>query len=428
MRIEQAIYGGQDAGGYRFLARSPGFADAWLPEAQRLCTGFGDRPAGVSCPAAIFSLPLGGKHVAVVQVADQGSDDAGRPGALGFRLLVLPQALYADLGGDPFLIADRFPPPWHVRGELPALEWTDGPPAPRTVEQVSRVLDVEPERTALLLGGAQVLVDGGRLVFERPQPDSRLLRDLWMLLPTATRAALWPASFAFGNAHGFHAVVVPRAFGPEFAGYVPEAQAGDYPEGRYELAVQTAVEHGNQVELDALFARRSRAQVLRLGIMLLLAFLIIPPLVLNFPLGDHPPEGPPVKDRAKAKAPEPPLKLPSPAEMPKLEKKERKQFAQRLHRVASRLGVDLPGGDSDEALSEAVAELDRQIDRKRGKARPARDPGNLSELGPPKRRLLAILWKHGVKDYDKPGLNLDELFERLEEQLVREGVITEDGQ
>ena len=30
MVIEQALYGGQDAGGYRFLARSPGFGDDWL--------------------------------------------------------------------------------------------------------------------------------------------------------------------------------------------------------------------------------------------------------------------------------------------------------------------------------------------------------------------------------------------------------------
>ena len=32
--IEQAIYGCQDAGGYRFLGRSPGFRDEWLREAD----------------------------------------------------------------------------------------------------------------------------------------------------------------------------------------------------------------------------------------------------------------------------------------------------------------------------------------------------------------------------------------------------------
>src|SRR3954466_528377 len=100
--IEQAVYGGHGQGGYRFLARSPGFLDDWLPEAERLCTGFGERPAGVSCPGCLSARPFGPGHVAVVKAADQGHDDAGRPGALGFRLLILPRPLYEDLGGDPF--------------------------------------------------------------------------------------------------------------------------------------------------------------------------------------------------------------------------------------------------------------------------------------------------------------------------------------
>src|SRR5262249_32597130 len=91
MLIEQAIYGSLDGGGYRFLAKSPGFLDEWLPLAERLCTRFGERPAGVRCPAALFALPLGPGYVAVVQVADVGADDAGRPGALGFYLLAVPR-------------------------------------------------------------------------------------------------------------------------------------------------------------------------------------------------------------------------------------------------------------------------------------------------------------------------------------------------
>src|SRR6516162_1336187 len=112
--LEQATYGSHDSRGYRFLARSPGFPDDWLPEAERLCTGFGERPAGVACPAAVFARPLGKKHVAVVQAADLGADDAGRPGALGFRLLVLSQDAYAYLGGDPFALAERFAPHWEA--------------------------------------------------------------------------------------------------------------------------------------------------------------------------------------------------------------------------------------------------------------------------------------------------------------------------
>jgi len=36
------------------------------------------------CPLAVFARPFGKKHVAIVQVADQGSDDTGRPGRWRF--------------------------------------------------------------------------------------------------------------------------------------------------------------------------------------------------------------------------------------------------------------------------------------------------------------------------------------------------------
>ena len=89
LTIEQALYGGHDTGGYRFLARSPEFLEEWLPEAQRLCTGFGEPLPGMGLSTAVFAQPFGRHHVAVVQVADQGSDDAGRPVALAFHLLIL---------------------------------------------------------------------------------------------------------------------------------------------------------------------------------------------------------------------------------------------------------------------------------------------------------------------------------------------------
>src|SRR5205085_11732295 len=108
--IEQALYGSQAGGGYRFLAKSAGFRDEWLAAAENLCTEFGERPAGSYCSAAVFAQPLDRRNVAIVQVADQGSDDAGRPGSLGFRLLVMPRTAYEGFGGDPFALADKLPP------------------------------------------------------------------------------------------------------------------------------------------------------------------------------------------------------------------------------------------------------------------------------------------------------------------------------
>jgi hypothetical protein len=422
-RIEQAIYGSQDAGGYRFLARSAGFADAWLSLAEKLCAGFGERPSGVSCPFAVFAQPFGAGRVAVVQVADQGFDDAGRPGALAFRLLVLPRRLYADLAGDPFLVSDQYPPAWEARGELPELEWTAGPPPRRTVADVRKVLDVAPERTQTLLGGAQVLVDGGRLVFERKAPDPGIVRELWALLPDATRAELWPASFAFGNRHGFQVLVTPDATGADLEHYVREQAAGDYPEGRYEYAVQKAAEDGDQAELDTLFARRSRGQMLRLALVLLVAFVVIPPLVLRSPVRERPAE-PPAKKQQEGKAEA--AKLPPPEEFHALDAKEREGMADRLGKLAGRLGVALPAGSSEEALRRAVVELDRRIDERLGEKKPARDPGPLDGYGPAQRRLRALLWKHGAPEYATPGLNPAELVERLEKQLARRGLVKED--
>jgi hypothetical protein len=271
--IEQAIYGNQDAGGYRFLARSPGFLDEWLPEAQRLCMGFGERPAGVACPAALFAQPFGRRHVAIVQVADQGADDAGRPGALAFHLLIVPQPAYLGFGGDPFLLAKRCPPEWQARGQLPVLSWPAEPLPPRSVEQIRHVL----KRTdgPNLLGASQVLVDGGRVVFARKYPDAEVLRDLWALLPTNSRSELWPASFVFGGALGFHAVATPNPASEEFGEYHTEESAGGYPEGRYELALQTAVEAGDQRALDRLFSRRTPAETMRLGLFLLVMAVVV---------------------------------------------------------------------------------------------------------------------------------------------------------
>src|SRR5262245_45727063 len=136
--LEQATFG--RAGTLQLWARSAGFHDDWVAEAERLAAGFGERPEGQACPAAVFARPLGHHHVVVVPVADQGSDPAGRPAALGFHLVVMPRAAYTQLIGDPFAVAERFAPPWHARGPLPALAWPAQPLPPRTVEEVRRVL------------------------------------------------------------------------------------------------------------------------------------------------------------------------------------------------------------------------------------------------------------------------------------------------
>lgn len=404
--IEQGLYGTGDTSGYQFLARSPGFLDEWLPRAQEMCTGFGDRPVDVACPGSIFALPLDRQHVAVVQAMDLGHDEAGRPGALGFHLLVLSQDAYTFLGGDPFHLAEQFAPPWGARGELPALSCPGQPPPARTVAQIQSLLARFRHMQPTLLGGVQSLVDGGRLVFERSEPDPDLLRCLWTLLPTRTRSQLWPASFAFGNALGFDAVVVPRAEGEEFAGYLHESQAGDYPEGRYELALQVAAESGDQAQLDALFARRSGREVWRLGLILLGVVLFLT-LVMN---GLSPPVIPPQEQPgATAPAVASTPNLPPPEHYPALNAEEQHLLATALHTLADKLQVPQP-------LPERLEDLLGVLDHRLGTPDPQRNPGELHTQGPPLRQLRVLLWKHHAEGYDDVRLNPKELVERLEQQ------------
>jgi hypothetical protein len=289
--IEQALFHRRDHARPSLQARSPGFQDAWLEEAEGLMAGFGERPAGVRCPQAVFAYPFAVEQVAIVHVADLTEG-----GGSGFHFFVLPRPAYERFFGDPFVTARLLPPAWQAKGELPTTSLPAVPLPGRTVEEIQRVLqrlkahalpeDQDPQenppaRTAensespALLGGVQVLVDGGRVVFERDQADTGLIPALWTLLPTRSRSGLWPASFAFSNGLGFDALVVPRADGEEYEGYTHEDQAEVYPQGRYELNLQIAVEEGDQRALDSLLNRRTWAESWRLAIILILAFVLV---------------------------------------------------------------------------------------------------------------------------------------------------------
>ncbi len=274
----------------------------------------------------------------------------------------------------------------------------------------------------MLLGGAQVLEDGGRLVFVRQGPDEKLVRDLWALLPYSTRTGLWPASFAFANTHGFHLLVVPRAEGPAFARYMPEEQAGDYPEGRYELALQHAVEDGDQAELDRLLSRRGRAQTFRLAVVLLVAFAVAA-LFLRLPSCGQ--KSPPAEKDGQVRQKDEKLELPLVEHVPPLSRDEEARLARRLGGLGKALGIDLPAGNTGEDLATALDKLDRGLDQKMGDRKPARNPGRELKRGPVRRRLQALLWKHGVADYNQPGLNVDEMVDLLRGALVQEGVLKE---
>src|SRR5439155_16690895 len=127
----------------------------------------------------------------------------------------------------------------------------------------------------------------------RPEPDPQLVRGLWTLLPHGSRRELWPATFAFGNALGFDALVVPRRGDDDYAGYTSEEQAADYPAGQYELALQTAAESGDQRTLNELFGRRGSRETLRLAILMALVLSLVVLLLRWFPVPEPAPPPPP---------------------------------------------------------------------------------------------------------------------------------------
>jgi hypothetical protein len=260
-----------DVRGTRVIACTYGFDE---PEAERIAVLFGSRPPGIACPLAHFACPFGEHRAAVVSVADRPD------GSLGFRFLVLDRDLYRHLG-DPFAIADRFPVDWSAKGPLPMLEWPNEPLPPRHVEHLQQTL--KSGDASLMLGGTQVLVDGGQVTVKRDGPDEGLIRGIWQLLPSRTRSELWPASFAFSEELGFDAVCLPEL--PRDPSRVRHTEDGlrDYPQSRYELHLQIAIEAGDQRELDRLLARRTSDDTIRLGltiIALALALAVVAKFVL----------------------------------------------------------------------------------------------------------------------------------------------------
>jgi hypothetical protein len=269
LRVQQAVVVG-DSRGVRVVAQTDDFD---TPEAERIAVLFGARPAGVACPVAVFACPFGKKHVAVVQVADQPGE------RLGFRFLVLSRDLYQYLG-DPFAIADRYPPNWSANGHLSDLAWPMETLPERTLEQLDAILKTGDG--PLLLGSTQALVDGNRVLLKRDEPAERFIRDLWQLLPDRTRCDLWPATFAFSDELGFHAAVGPTLPTKRHGLQVlPEEAIRDYPQSSYELNLQIAIESGNRDALRKLLARRTADDTIRIGLYIL-AFALVVAAVLKF--------------------------------------------------------------------------------------------------------------------------------------------------
>jgi hypothetical protein len=264
--LEQAIYRADPHGIYRCQCRSPGFSDQADFHAIRLCSGFSGKGRVEMASDSVFAQPVNRDWVMVVQVSGP-SDAESRAAGLRFRFLLVPRKAYRTWLGDPFALADHFPPPWDA-ADLPRLVYRPEVSLDRHVSDIEAVLKrPDPDR---LLATTQALVDGARIALTWDGSALDLMRYVWRLLPFSTRSEIWPASFAPNNSLSFDLVAMSAVDEETRKRYLTDDQVDSYPTGRYEENLRSAAETGDRHYLVALLQRRSRAKTLRLAVVMVI--------------------------------------------------------------------------------------------------------------------------------------------------------------
>ncbi len=276
LTIEQLSISRHPNTGAKVVGRSANVRFDLEEFALRTCVKFGRRPDGVRCPEAVFALPCADSvAIAIVRDENPESPDA----TLLFRYFFVAKSLYTLLG-DPFEIVNELvksPDATTTAASLPTLQWPEQPLPPRLPEQI--LWHLKQGDSALLLGAAQALLDGCHVAIHRTAPDPHVAPAVWQMLPYKARAELWPAAFCFELGLPFDLMTVAQPTIPKQ--FLDEEQTKDYPPGRYELALQLAAEENDTAALQALFARRSSQEVLRLAAGMVL-FAVVVAIVLKF--------------------------------------------------------------------------------------------------------------------------------------------------
>lgn len=255
----------RDSSGPRVIGRSPGVPFETEEAALKVAVQFGDRPAGTTCPESVFTVMDRGT-LWIIKTGSQPGD--GSP--LAFRMFGI--AAKDRLGLDLLSWVESYPLE-ALKGELSNVEWQDLHPRQRTVDEVRAIL--KGGDSPLLLGSVQALLDGCKIAVSLAEAGPDFVRHVWTLLPEKSKAEVNPATFAFSADLGFDIVVLPDIPAKGIPGYLTAEQVRDYPEGRYELALQHAAESGNQAELDRLFSRKTSREVLRLAIGMVVFALVV---------------------------------------------------------------------------------------------------------------------------------------------------------
>ncbi|MGL4422997.1 MAG: hypothetical protein ACRCZF_20200, partial [Gemmataceae bacterium] len=252
-RLMVMARGQQTAAGPEVVERSPGFTLADEDFVRKQASLWANAAGPVPEPGAVWLIdgPTAGL-LALVWLP---------PGPLGpFRCAIGPRETFDWLGplpGEwlrtgPIGDADRFPSdlPLQIDQLHETMKTADGP---------------------LVYGMVQSLLDGHPIRLLQAEPLTEWAM-VWALLPLAERLSMRFATWSPVELPGVRVVV-----GPTLApGQGMDAERlRDYPAGRYETAMQLAIENRDAESYATLLARRTSADVLRTAItMLLLAVLI----------------------------------------------------------------------------------------------------------------------------------------------------------
>lgn len=255
----------RDSSGPRVIGRSQGVPFETEEAALKIAVQFGHRPPGANCPESVFTVTDRGNLFIV-----KAGSLPGEGSPLAFRMFGI--AAKDRLGMDPLSWVESYPLE-ALKGELPNVEWQNPFPPRRTVDEVRAVL--KDGDSPLLLGSVQALLDGCKIAVSLAEAGPDFVRNVWKLLPEKSKAEVNPATFAFSADLGFDIVVLPEIPAKGIPGYLTAEQVRDYPEGRYELALQHAAESSNQPELDRLFSRKTSREVLRLAIGMVVFALVV---------------------------------------------------------------------------------------------------------------------------------------------------------
>lgn len=164
---------------------------------------------------------------------------------------------------DPFSI-----PPNEPAGPIP------------TLEHLERLL--RGDDSAFYLGGAQALVDGAKVsVLDKNEPvrdtsGTQISLDrganLWRLVPLSVRME---RTIALPDPNNLLNADILSGSGNDHPHVWQAERLGDYPEGRFELSLHEAIDLGDEAMVEKLLRRQSPRQILMMGILLLVGFLIM---------------------------------------------------------------------------------------------------------------------------------------------------------